>query len=579
LENKSYYGTENIANCFNSYFVNIGTSLTKNLKEKSNDSFKKFLQFPINYQFKFQNITEKDTLRYISSIKAKSTPDIHDMSSKLLSSIKFQISKPLTNIINQAFTKGIFPEVLKIAKVIPIFKGNNPEIVSNYRPISILPTISKIFEKAMHLQLENYFEDNNLFFENQYGFRKAHSTELACLHLVEKSIWSLENNQIPFNIYVDLRKAFDTIDHEILLSKLDYYGIKNMALDLLRSYLTNRKQFVQCETAKSQINVIRTGVPQGSILGPLLFTIYINDLHRATDLFEIIIYADDTALCGSVSTLNDESIKLIHEHLEKISNWLKLNKLSPNNDKTKYMLFHNKQKIITPVTINFDGKSIESVNHFKYLGITLDNSLTFNPHISKLHCALAKTIGTLNMIKRFVSEHILLQIYYALIHSKLCYGLLVWGHKSLKLAKLQKRAVRVVTNSRYNAHTEPLFKRLNILKIHDIHKLQIYKLIYKIVNCSLPKYFQNIEIARPVDIHNYNTRTKYRLIKRFHRKTLTENCIGVKITNTINDTEQTIIEKLFTHSLGGFDRYIKLQILNKYLSICTLKNCNICHNS
>jgi len=579
MDNTPYYGTENIANCFNDYFVNIGKNVASHLKHKSCDTFKKFLCSPTIHQFQFQNVTEKDTLKFITDIKPKSTRDIYGISSKLLQSIKFAISKPLTNIINQSFATGIFPNVLKIAKVIPVYKGNDPEIISNYRPISILPAVSKIFEKAIHIQLENYFEENNLFFQNQYGFRKAHSTELACLHLTQKLIWMIENNQIPINIYIDLQKAFDTIDHPILLSKLEYYGLKNTALELLGSYLTNRKQLVACENTKSKIKNIDTGVPQGSILGPLLFSIYINDINMATDLFEIVIYADDTTLCGSLNTRNNEDTTLINENLDKISNWLVLNKLSANNSKTKYMLFHNKQKKITPLTIKFNDNHIESVNQFNYLGITLDTSLTFNGHISKLHSTLAKTIGSLNMIKKFLSEQVLLQIYYTLLHSKLCYGLLVWGHNSSKLNKLQKRAVRIVTNSKYNAHTEPLFKRLNIPKISDIHKLQLYKLLYKISNNLVPIFFQNLEMVRPVDIHNYDTRTKYKLRNRFHRKALTENCIGEKIINTINNTNQNILEKLLTHSLDGFSRYVKQQILKDYTANCIIQNCHICNNN
>ena len=176
-----------------------------------------------------------------------------------------------------------------------------------------------------------------------------------------------------------------------------------------------------------------------------------------------------------------------------------------------------------------------------------------------------------------MSENILLQIYNSLIHSKLCYGILVWGHKSCKLNKIQKRAIRVITNSRFNAHTEPLFKRLNILRSEDINKLQIYKFLHKLENNGVPEYFQNIEILKSKDIHNYNTRSKNQYYNTFHRRTLTENCLKLKMINTLNKTEHIISSKLQTHSLVGFAQYVKLYIINGYQINCNIQNCFTCN--
>ena len=336
---------------------------------------------------------------------------------------------------------------------------------------------------------------------------------------------------------------------------------------------------MQFEDKKSKTEIITTGVPQGSILGPLLFIIYINDICRATDYFDVIIYADDTTLCSSIKVelTAAQNSKNINDELQNISIWLKSNKLSLNTNKTKCMIFHNIQKKVDQPEIKLNGKQIETVSSFNYLGILLDTALTFKNHISRLTATLSKTIGSLNLIKKSVSENILLQIYNSLIHSKLCYGILVWGHKSYKLNKIQKRAIRVITNSRFNAHTEPLFKRLNILRSEDINKLQIYKFLHKLENNGVPEYFQNIEILKSKDIHNYNTRSKNQYYNTFHRRTLTENCLKLKMINTLNKTEHIISSKLQTHSLVGFAQYVKLYIINGYQINCNIQNCFTCN--
>ena len=236
-------------------------------------------------------------------------------------------------------SSGIFPDKLKIAKVIPIFKKGDDTDVNNYRPISLLPAISKIIEKGIYNQTYNYFDQNKIFFAHQYGFRKQHSTELAVLELVDRTIYNLDNDETPINIFLDLSKAFDTLNHIILLNKLHHYG----SLNLFKSYLQNRKQYVVINNAKSETLDITTGVPQGSILGPLLFIIYIIDLPNASNIFQGIMYADDTILSASLQSIkstnpNETVDTLINKELSKISEWISLNKLSLNVKKSKYIV-------------------------------------------------------------------------------------------------------------------------------------------------------------------------------------------------------------------------------------------------
>ena len=250
----------------------------------------------INY---FIYIDEDAINKIIYNLPPKSSSGCDGISTKLLKVIAPVIIKPLTLLINQVLNTGTFPDKLKIAKVIPIFKKGDPSLFENYRPISLLPAISKVLEKIIALQLSSYFEKNKLLFDNQYGFRPKHSTEHAALELIDRITPKMDTNEIPLNIFLDLSKAFDTIDHSILLNKLKYYGLKGSTLNLFQSYLSNRKQYTEIEDTTSTILPIQVGVPQGSILGTILFIIYVNDLPQCSNKFDFIMYADDTTLSST----------------------------------------------------------------------------------------------------------------------------------------------------------------------------------------------------------------------------------------------------------------------------------------
>ena len=282
-----------IVNKFNDFFADIGPSLASKIDTTGKKHFQVYLSKNIPHRFNFTTVTADGLTKILSKFEPKTSCGYDNVSMKLLKHIFQYIADPLTIIINQSLTTGIFPSKLKIAKVIPIYKKGDENITDNYRPISLLPSISKIFEKVVYMQVYDYFNEYKLFYESQYGFRKAHSTEQACIELVDKVLQSLDKGEIPVAIFIDLSKAFDTLDHGILLSKLDYYGIKGISLQWFESYLSDRKQYVSIDNINSSMKSVRTGVPQGSILGPLLFIIYMNDLTNASELFDSILYADD----------------------------------------------------------------------------------------------------------------------------------------------------------------------------------------------------------------------------------------------------------------------------------------------
>ena len=315
-------------------------------------------------------------MQYLSKITNSHSCGHDNISSSTLKCIAHEICECLTLIINQSITTGIFPENLKIAKVVPIYKKYDQSQIKNYRPISVLPVISKIFENAMHSQLMEYFTSHKLLSNQQYGFRPNRSTELATLELMDRNINNMNENFSPVNIYLDLSKAFDSLIYNILLSKLKYYGLQSNALQLIKSYITGRCQYVQLSDVKSSTHAVVCGIPQGSVLGPLLFNIYINDITKATPKFNIIMYADDTTL---VAVIEDE----INREITKISHWLHSIKLLLNTAKSKFMVFFKHPKTIPKLKLTINDNAIEQVTEFNFLGITIDQNVTWNAHIYK----------------------------------------------------------------------------------------------------------------------------------------------------------------------------------------------------
>ena len=311
--------TKEIANRFNKFFTNIGSDLAKKINYSGTKNHKTYLDTPINKNFNFTQVTVRNVNDILESLPSKTSSGYKGLSLKLLKSIKHIISEPLTLIINQMINPGIFPDKLKIAKVIPIYKKGDEAVFSNYRPISLLPSISKVFEKVIFKQLYSYFENEKIFNDGQYGFKSGHSTQLAVLEIIDRITIDMDNGKIPINIYLDLSKAFDTLDHSILIDKLKHYSIRHKSISLLKSYLSHRKQYVTWNDTDSQYNSINTGVPKGSILGPLLFIIYINDFSKSSELFDFILNADDTTLMSVLNAFGINKDMQLNDELHKVS--------------------------------------------------------------------------------------------------------------------------------------------------------------------------------------------------------------------------------------------------------------------
>ena len=407
-------------------------------------------------------------------------------------------------------TTGIFPDSFKKSKIIPLFKKGEPSLLVNYRPISLLPTISKIFERIIHNQMYDYFNDNNLLAEQQYGFRKLHSTEFAAVKLADYISKQMESGKIPCSLYIDLSKAFDTLCYDILLQKLRYYGFSGTELKLLRCYLRNREQYVKYNNYQSELIDISTGVPQGSILGPLLFSICINDLITVSDKLNFIMYADDTTIYFNLEDFDPTCIEAdITNELEKVNIWLKLNKLSLNTQKTKLMVFHRKQKNVSEINLSIDHNQIEQIPVFNFLGIIFDENLSWKNHTKMIANKISRVTGILYRLKSVFPKEVLVTLYKTLIASYIHYGLLVWGMDCNRIEGLQKKAIRLITNSSYFAHTTPLFKEEKLLKVQDIFKLRLLKFYYKL--CSVYCHHISIGIVKLLkwNLHVYYVNISY----------------------------------------------------------------------
>ena len=272
----------------------------------SKDGYKQFFanKNANNNKLVFKPVSNDDVLKIISSLKPKSSSGFDGISTKLLQSAKSTLCAPITKLINQCIDQNVFPDPLKIAKVVPVYKKDSKHELSNYRPISLLPSLSKIFEKVISIQITDFFISNDLFSDSQYGYRAKHSTVHAAIEMTEKLYELIKDGKVPLSIFLDLSKAFDTLDYEVLLWKLSFYGIRDDALLLISSYLSNRQQFVEFNGIQSKCLPLTIGVPQGSILGPLLFIIYTNDISAASKLFNYIMYADDTSLISTPELLD-----------------------------------------------------------------------------------------------------------------------------------------------------------------------------------------------------------------------------------------------------------------------------------
>ena len=500
VQNQLISDPKQIANEFNTYFSKVAENLQSKIHTQGQD-FRKYMDNPNEHTVFLAPTSPLEVLNIITlNIRNKATGP-QSIPFTILHLIKNIIAQPLSDILNLSFQTGIYIDQLKISRVTPVFKEKGSNLsTENHRPISLLSNINKIFEKIMYKRIYEFLEKHNIIYPNQFGFRLFHSTIHALTHMTEFIRTSIDNNMFVAGVFIDLQKAFDTVDHNILLSKLNNYGIRGTANEWFRSYLTNRKQFVSISGSKSYIAPVKYGVPQGSVLGPLLFLIYINDLHNAIIHSKTCHFADDTAILSA-----NQSLKQLQKHvntdLKQLCHWLKANKISLNAGKTELMIFRNSHKAINyNLKIKINGKIIIPSNKIKYLGIILDPHLNWSEHINYIAPKLNRAVGMLSKLRYFVNIHTLLNVYHAIFGSILTYGCIIWGQNLnshiKRICKIQDKAVTVINFGKFNTDTLNLYITSKIIKFEDQIKLENFLYAHSSLKGNVPSPLKNIFFIR-----------------------------------------------------------------------------------
>ena len=494
---------QEISDTMNTHFCDIGIRLQSELPDYGN-RFLEYLPPRSSDSFYLAPTCKEDVLCEIKKMKPMKAPGHDSIGTKITHLCPDIFAETLSKIFNNAILQGVYPDAMKIAKVIALFKGGIKSNPNNYRPIKLLSHFDKIFEKNLCKRLVAFLEQKQILYCHQYGFRKLYSTTMALIEITDNIKRLLDERNYVIGIFNDFKKAFDTVDHEIMLRKLDCYGIRGHANMFFRSYLINRRQFTVANGVQSDIGFVKCGVPQGSVLGPLFFLLYINDIYRAVGRNAVRLFADDTSLLSYGLNLNDVIIQA-KELFDKLYHWCVANKLSINSDKTNFVLFHMKNK---PVPNDFDSirtnhMTIRRVKIINYLGLVIDENLYWNAHADFVCASLVKYFGIFNHIKSFITSRIARQMYFAFINSRISYGIEVYGHCAdehlNKLQTLQNKLLKLMLKLDRRTSTNQLHRNLSLLKVSDIHTVSVLCFVNNCRAARCPGTFCNYYQVRQTE--------------------------------------------------------------------------------
>ncbi len=563
--NGSFLTDENdIAKAFKEHFETCATKLSEGLPEGEDTS----AAMEQGDEWHLEHTNEQQIVKIIHSMKNKNSSGFDDLTNRMLKREPHAFSRLIVTLINESIDEGIFPNALKTAKVIPIFKKGDKLNLNNYRPIALLPVLSKVFEKIINLQL-NRIIDNGFIDDNQFGFRSGHSTEDAVVKLVDKIEKDLASKLHVVTVFVDVSKAFDSCDHEILIKKLKRTGLDSLGIKLFKSYLLNRKQIITVNGVEGGIFAINIGVGQGTVLGPTLFKIYIMDMHLCTSLF-CIKFADDSTFEGAGRT-KDETESLINNELIKIAKWFRDNRLTLHPDKSR-LIIHSRDKLMN---IELNNSQIQRCGYglqeesVKLLGIYIDENLDWSEHIKSVNKKISKGNYLLWCYRKDLNLNSKKVIYESFVRSHLLYGLTIWGGaKNNKLQIIDNSLKKIWKKfGPYHMHTNNRLFNNGILTIKDELNIQENKFLWKWNNSKLPTSLKTI-------IEEKNDRLRGR---RFTiSRTLKPNCISQRLTKLANKD----ISKIATHkSIKLMSQSMKKDALDKYNTPCRVRNCYTCTHS
>ena len=556
-EDKILNEPHDISEAFNSFFTNIASNLESKLPAPTTNplhylkgNFPQAMATPI--------IDINNVIKVIKTLADKKA-SINDFSPLIIKENAHLIAHPLCHLFNQSINAGKFPQLLKTAQITPLYKKGPKHDLNNYRPISKLNIFSKIFEKLMKTFLVDFLEEKEIIHKSQFGFQKGKSTQHALLRFSNMLYDNLQNGKSILSIFIDFSKAFDTVPHDILLNKLFHYGIRGKVLDWFTDYLSNRYQFTTCEYSDSTTTLVTSGVPQGSVLGPILFLLFINDLPTISESIFFSLFADDSCL----SLCENDVIELIssaNKELDLFYNWCIANRTSINILKTFYLLFTSQPTAhLPPLTIrnHYSYDVINRVSHTKFLGVIYDEKLTFSNHISMLCSKLSRSSSLLYQLRDIVPTDVLKSLYYAHVYPHINYCNCIWSNTYqthlLPLILIHKRIIRNIAKSDFLQHTEPLYKNLRILNVHNIKTLNLSILMYKQLKSN--------EYDLPILTldHAYGTRHRENLLIPPHTTTLIANSFKVESVRVWNRLPNNI---KVSPSMNSFKNKMKCFLLN-----------------
>jgi hypothetical protein len=471
-----------IANEFNNFYLNV-------MNTKNNNTYDKSCNVSENYNFNYCSIflTPTDVheiTKVINCLKNTNSTGYDEIKTNIIKESKNEIAPIIAYLINLCFTQGIFPDALKVSIIKPLHKKGNKDKVENYRPIALIPILSKVMEKVIYSRIIDFLNKYKILSSDQYGFLRGKSTTLATFSLVNTLLQYTDQRTPVTALFLDMHNAFDRVLHDKLLNKCYNYGIRGSAHDLLNSYLSNRTQYVEVVNIdnlnsndvniyKSETKVNNIGVPQGSILGPLLFLLYVNDLPNVTD-YKCTLFADDISIIipNKKDTIYNDEINLT---LNKINNWLNINNLNINKKKTTYIQFLNKNGRKQSLSVTVDNELIVETNETKFLGIMLDHRCTWYSHINSVCSRIQSFVYALWRLVKISNVSTALQAYHGYVVSLLRYGIVVWGNSCHieKVLIAQKACIRAIYNVDVMTSCRPLFKQLKILTVVSLYIYEI----------------------------------------------------------------------------------------------------------
>ena len=496
-----------LANFINNHFISAVATITAHLTAVPSYNF---FTPPVEVSCFFYPTTDVEVSKVIKGLRNKGNRllDVHPSIIKANVNI---FSCHIAELYNFSLSVPEFPDGSKIGRVNPVYKSGPPDCIDNYRPISVLPVLSKIFEKLTFKRMDGFLTRFNILSDCQFGFRSGRSTTQAITKLLTCILPAYHNKIYCACFFLDLRKAFDTIDHRILLQKLEHYGFRGNCCSYLESYYQNRKQYVYINGNKSDMMTISTGVPQGSILGPICFSLFINDLPLAVEA-DTVMFADDAAFVLKSSSLTDLYEK-ISKLFSDLSIYLRNNRLIANSDKSKLMMFSSRLTQNLP-DLEFAENVIEWVDEFKYLGLTITNKLSYAKHINKVTLNISRITGTFSNLRSMVPFEILLKTFYALAYPHLINHIILWGSAPVShlraLNVSLNNMLRVILGVRWvdgrpNMSTDLMYRRNNLLKIESIYKYCLFKYLKQLLDGNLPEMY-NFLLEPHLSLQNYVTR-------------------------------------------------------------------------